>query len=576
MTFTKLVGQAKRTDDWSLALSQRSLRPLLVLATLTASIGLGLALAKTPVFGAGPAKTSKRVLFSKCARDRRRGARMPPGGNWPMYSHDQSNSRDQGSEHLIGAGNVSKLGPVWTFSTQAAGAHGDFVGTPVVAGGCVYAGTAGGFIFAINADNGKLVWRQKVTGDINNSLAVYRGVVYAGVTDTTFQPCGGPGCDGPYVVAFNATTGKRLWRTLPVDTQPGSDIYSSPVIYDPGSSGRGQRLRAVRVYVGRRRVRTLRGKRIHKPLVLHRPYGRFAIRLVAITDKGRKLRKRIRYGGCKSPPLLIEGVSAWAAEGEHSLAQEGPRASYEGSVIILNALTGKLVKKVYTIHPPPDGGCPASTCPKGVNDLYAGAGVWSSAAIDPTAKVAYVATANPYEPERESDHANAILKIGIDQRNKATFGKIIASAKGTPDTYSPALQHAPCVNPPSVLDACFDQDLDFGSSPNLYTDARGRKVVGDGQKSGVYWAFDRGSMSPLWSTVVGPPSLVGGVVGTSAYDGRNIYGSITENGGLWSLNATTGGSRWAPNQSLQDGEHYGTPMSFANGVAYTIRPLAAS
>ena len=573
-------------------------RSVLVAATVAVSVLAGLTIAGTPVFGKHGRLTSKRVLFSKCAADRhgkksRHANGPPPGGDWPMYSHDWSNTRNQDREHLIGPGNVSKLGPVWTFSTKAAGAHGDFVGTPVVAGGCVYAGTAGGFIFAINADNGKLVWRQKVTGDINNSLAVHKGVVYAGVTDTTYQPCGGRGCDGPYVAAFDARTGKRLWKTLPVDTQQGTDIYSSPVIYDPGGSStsrhrgrrapacaaalrlrvrlrvpKGQRLRTVRVYLGRHLTRRLHGRQIGKPLVLRRPSGRFTVRLLGVTNRGNRVRRRLRFGGCKNPPLLIEGISAWAAEGEHSLAQEGPRASYEGSVIILNALNGKLLKKVWTIHPPANGSCPASTCPKGVNDHFAGAPVWSSAAIDPRAKVAYVATGNPYQPEAESDHSNAILKIGIDQRDRATFGQVIASAKGTPDTYASTPQGAPCVNPPTVLDACLQQDLDFGASPNLYTDAKGRQVVGDGQKSGVYHAFDRGTMAPLWHTVVGPPSLVGGIVGTSAYGDHNLYGSITENGGLWSLDATSGTSRWS-NKSLQDGEHYGTPMSYANGIAYT-------
>ena len=70
------------------------------------------------------------------------------------------------------------------------------------------------------------------------------------------------------------------------------------------------------------------------------------------------------------------------------------------------------------------------------------------------------------------------------------------------------------------------------------------------------------------SVLVIDRSAVGGIVGSTAYDGRSIYGPITVPGYLWSLQAATGGPRWiAP---VADVAHYGEPVAVANGVVYTV------
>src|SRR5439155_436194 len=69
---------------------------------------------------------------------------------------------------------------------------------------------------------------------------------------------------------------------------------------------------------------------------------------------------------------------------------------------------------------------------------------------------------------------------------------------------------------PQGLGSCGDVDLDFGANPNLFTDARGRTLVGVGQKSGIFHAIDTTTMQRAWTVPVGPPSSVGGVVGSTA------------------------------------------------------------
>jgi plastocyanin len=143
------------------------------------------------------------------------------------------------------------------------------------------------------------------------------------------------------------------------------------------------------------------------------------------------------------------------------------------------------------------------------------------------------------------------------------------------DEYFPQLSEAPCYdipgNPPPYypqgIGSCGDIDLDFGASPNLITGPDGQKLVGAGQKSGVYHIFDAQTMKPVRSQVVGPPSAVGGIVGSTAYDGKSVYGPVTAPGYLWSLNANDASLRWIG--PVADGAHWGNPVAAANGVVYT-------
>jgi len=460
-------------------------------------------LAVTAVIAAVPQMTRAAAT---CASDVKYPGGVHPGGDWRMYGHDQSNTRTQPKEHTIGQMQAAQLAPAWTFSTAQAGGSGDFTGTPTVADGCVYAGSNDGWVFAMNADTGSLVWKAKVPtgGGINSSVTVPGdGRVYAAVSHAASHAqggqCTGSKCLGPYVIALNQATGKLLWQskwtqgtksTNVIDTQPGSDVYGSPMLFDG---------------------------------------------------------------------LVFEGVSGGAAE----LGDESDRYAFQGSYVLIDAATGNVVKKVWTIHPP-----------HRPEDNYAGAGVWSTPSIDPTAKVLYVGTANPFKPQAQHRNSDAVIKVDLD-RTHATFGQIIGRFNGTVDQYLPEMEQLPCVdtpgNPPPYypqgLGSCMDQDYDFGASPNLFT-MNGIKMVGAGQKSGVYFAFRADTMKQVWSTIVGPPSSVGGIVGSTAYDGTGIYGPITLGGYVWSVAPSNGAPRWV--SPIADGAHWGEPVSVANGIAYTV------
>jgi polyvinyl alcohol dehydrogenase (cytochrome) len=402
-----------------------------------------------------------------------------PGGEWRTFGHDLSNTRSQSREKKIGITDVATMQPAWAFGTEG---KGDFTGTPIIADGCVYVGSNQGWVFALNADTGKTVWKTRTKGGINSSAAVFDGKVFITVSRI----------GKPATIALDQDTGKILWDTT-VDNQPGSDVYSSPVYFKD---------------------------------------------------------------------LIFVGWSGGSAE----LGDEADRYAFQGGFVLLDADTGRIVKKTYSIRPPDKN-------PKKPKDLYAGAAIWSTPAVDTRTGHAYVGAGNPFRPQKEHKYTNSILKIDVS-RGRSSFGKIVDHYKGTVDEYIPGFSELPCYdiegNPapwyPQGIGQCGDLDMDFGAAPNLWRE-KGKTFVGEGQKSGIYHTVNASNMKPAWTVPVGPPSAVGGIVGSTAFDGKSVFGPITIGGYLWSV-SDSGSHRWAI--PVADGAHWGNPVSIANGVVYTI------
>src|SRR4051794_25355862 len=96
----------------------------------------------------------------------------------------------------------------------------------------------------------------------------------------------------------------------------------------------------------------------------------------------------------------------------------------------------------------------------------------------------------------------------------------------------------------------------------------GRRLVGDGQKSGVYWALGRATLPPVWSTTVGPGGPLGGILGTPAYDGTRIYGGDSLDGQVFGL-GRDGSQAW---QSAEGGGLHVSPATLAHRGGYTPDP----
>jgi polyvinyl alcohol dehydrogenase (cytochrome) len=155
------------------------------------------------------------------------------GGDWPQFGNQITGNRTQPREFILDALKVAQLAPAWTFDANRYThmQNNEVTGYPVEKDGCVYVGsstgdgTSGnalpGWVFAINADNGDLVWKTQVEGGVYATVAVDGGKVYAFVSHV----------GAPHVVALDQTDGHVVWDTT-VDHQPGSDAVSSPVVFD--------------------------------------------------------------------------------------------------------------------------------------------------------------------------------------------------------------------------------------------------------------------------------------------------------------------------------------------------------
>jgi polyvinyl alcohol dehydrogenase (cytochrome) len=166
---------------------------------------------------AGPARASAR----HCQ------ARPSAAGEWPLYGHDLANSRDQRREHRIGPDNVGALSARWVFSTASFGDASAFNTTPVVAGGCVFIGSSSGYLYAVNASNGHLVWKRHLTipnpgfgGGIVGAAAVHLGEVIWMVNEG----------NAPYVIALGRSSGRILWKSKPLISASGYYTNASPTL----------------------------------------------------------------------------------------------------------------------------------------------------------------------------------------------------------------------------------------------------------------------------------------------------------------------------------------------------------
>ncbi|NMO53379.1 PQQ-binding-like beta-propeller repeat protein [Actinoplanes sp. TBRC 11911] len=227
--------------------------------------------------------------------------------------------------------------------------------------------------------------------------------------------------------------------------------------------------------------------------------------------------------------VLYVGVSS---QEENAAADPSyPCCTFRGSLVALNAATGAVLWKTYTI---PDNG--------GKTDAYSGNAIWGSPTVDVADGLVIVGTGDNYTvPESvedcirdggtdctsDDDYFDAVVAFRMDTGAIAWSSKTFAH-----DTWTAA-----CLNVPSGVDWCPDPkgpDFDFGSGGNLLTVTIGgktRRLVGFGQKSGIYWAFDAATGEPLWHTLVGPGEFLGGMLWGTATDGHYIYVTTNDSGG---------------------------------------------
>jgi polyvinyl alcohol dehydrogenase (cytochrome) len=191
---------------------------------------------------------------------------------------------------------------------------------------------------------------------------------------------------------------------------------------------------------------------------------------------------------------------------------------FRGSVVALDAATGKQVWKTYTVDPPKK----TQKSKAGVQRWGpSGAPIWSSPAIDPQRNALYAATGDNYsDPATRTSDAFIAMDLST--------GKILWTRQMTAkDAYTSACRMPDKTNCPDSN----GPDLDFSSPPILVTLPNGKRALVAGQKSGVVHALDPDQQGELlWSTRVGQGGTMGGVQWGSASDGSNVYVALSDIG----------------------------------------------
>ncbi len=287
-----------------------------------------------------------------------------------------------------------------------------------------------------------------------------------------------------------------------------------------------------------------------------------------------------------SPTVVLGMVFVGMTSNEEFAAASSayPCCSARGSVVALDAFTGRKIWQTFTV---PTG--------------YSGGNVWgSSPVVDPLRLTVYVGTGNNYSvptnPAYTSciaaggtaqsclssdDHVDSIVALNmltgavkwatrLTTWNQQQYGVADGS-----DFWNVGCIYGSTNCPSAVV----GPDYDFGSGPNeiTYLGKRGlTTIIGAGQKSGIYSALDPNTGAILWQTQVGPGSSLGGMEWGSASDGKRIYVAISNyygipyaagSAGSWAaLDPATGKILWQapdPNGSVDLG-----PVTVANGVVY--------
>jgi polyvinyl alcohol dehydrogenase (cytochrome) len=218
-------------------------------------------------------------------------------------------------------------------------------------------------------------------------------------------------------------------------------------------------------------------------------------------------------------PALYRGRLYVGTAGNEELTggdPDYPCCTFRGSVNAVDAVTGKLIWKGYTITEEPHKAKPGESHAK---FTPAGGAVWDATTIDAKLGRIYVGTGDAYV-DPAADGTDAIVAFDL-----ATGKRLWVQQKTPNDVFNFG-----CLDPRHLN--CGDYpgpDVDFGSSPILVDLGGGKRVLLCGQKTGVMYGLDPDDGGKeLWQARVGKGSGLGGIEWGSATDGKNVYAANSD------------------------------------------------
>jgi polyvinyl alcohol dehydrogenase (cytochrome) len=241
-----------------------------------------------------------------------------------------------------------------------------------------------------------------------------------------------------------------------------------------------------------------------------------------------------------------------------------PCCTFRGSVVALDAATGKQTWKTYVI---PDAPKQTSTTASGVQRFGpAGGGVWSAPTIDAKRRVLYATTGDAYtEPAAKT--TDSIVAMNLDT------GKIEWSAQGTENDVWLAGCNAK--NPTGNCPQNLGPDQDFSASTILKTLPNGKRILVAGQKSGNVWGLDPDENGKtVWKTAL--------TNNTTEFGGKIIWGGTADDqaayfglgpGGIAAVQLRDGERKWftplEPAAAMARHPGQDGPLSAITGVVFS-------
>ncbi|XP_024021355.1 uncharacterized protein LOC21403970 [Morus notabilis] len=434
---------------------------------------------------------------------------------WLNHGSDITNDRKADGEALISPRTASRLRLRWKFLAGR-----DITATPAIANGVAYFPSWDGNLYAVNAFNGRLIWKRnlnELTGLNGTGIIVNVNVTVSRTTPAIAGDRLIVGIYGPaLVIAVSRLDGRLLWSTL-LDPRPRALITASGTAY-LGDFYVG--VSSLEVVLPADQCCTFRGSLVK----LDVRTGRVLWQTYTLPDNGGK---RGGYAGAaiwgSSPAIDVRRQHVYVGTGQlYTAPAEVLRCQEEQ-----NNQPGK------PTHP----------------DQCIGPNI----------------------------HYNSILAFDID-----TGGIVWSRQLGGYDVFYFVclVPNNPDCPPGPNLDADFGEaPMLLTINPN---GTRRVDVAVAVQKSGFAWALDRDNGDIVWFKLAGPGSLEGGGIWGAATDGRRVYTNIVNadkkpfvlapsnrtatSGGWVALDANTGRILWTTADPANDTAH--GPVTVANGVVF--------
>jgi polyvinyl alcohol dehydrogenase (cytochrome) len=248
--------------------------------------------------------------------------------------------------------------------------------------------------------------------------------------------------------------------------------------------------------------------------------------------------------------------------------------TFRGSVVALDAVTGKQVWKRYMIDEAP---APSGTTTTGTRILGpSGAAVWNSPTIDTKRKVLYVGTGDNYS-RPANDRSDAVVALDLETGTIRWTHQVVAG-----DVWNVG-----CVLGMDVCPTEPGPDFDIGAGTTLVHTMDGRDFIVAGLKSGHAIALDVDHPTkPVWTRRLGRGGIEGGIQFALAHDQDNLYVPISDmqvhdqtkptepqHPGLYALDPATGALRWS---AVTENDHCAGKTDCDAGIlsAVTVIPGA--